>query len=205
MSPLSGLFLYRKLGPVSGIKFFPNWLKKFPIDLEHSQLAEKSQFKRLIFPILLKIALFFFSKMVLFFSKSHNFFPISPNFIGTKNFPKRSEKALPLPEILHLSPLTIEMHQSFISPLSNTTPPPPLHQARRKVGDSHRMSGGWYMHFKEEFSAHRNIFEHISKLTIEFSSLFKILFQQDHFDQGRNQRISSYTYRDFFCNFGKGP
>ena len=42
----SGLFLYTKLGPVSGTKFFPNWLKKFPIDLEHSQLSEKSQFKR---------------------------------------------------------------------------------------------------------------------------------------------------------------
>ena len=42
----TGLFLYTKLGPVSGTKFFPNWLKNFPIDLEHSQLAEKSQFKR---------------------------------------------------------------------------------------------------------------------------------------------------------------
>ena len=42
----SGLFLYTKLGPVSGTKFFPNWLKKFPIDLKHSQLLEKSQFKR---------------------------------------------------------------------------------------------------------------------------------------------------------------
>ena len=41
-----GLFLYTKLGPVSGTKFFPYWLKKFPIDLEHSQLAEKSEFKR---------------------------------------------------------------------------------------------------------------------------------------------------------------
>ena len=72
----SGLFLYTKLDPVSGTKFFSNWLKKFPIDLEHSQLAEKSQFKRLIFAILLKIALFV-SKMVVFFPKSHNFFPIS--------------------------------------------------------------------------------------------------------------------------------
>ena len=43
---ISGPFLYTKLGPVSGTKFFPNWLKKFPIDMEHSQLAEKSQIKR---------------------------------------------------------------------------------------------------------------------------------------------------------------
>ena len=61
---ITGLFLYTKLGPVSGTKFFPNWLKKFPIDLEHSQLAEKSQFKRLTFPILLKIALFFLKIVV---------------------------------------------------------------------------------------------------------------------------------------------
>ena len=42
----TGLFLYTKLGPVSGTQFFSNWLKKFPNDLEHSKLAEKSQFKR---------------------------------------------------------------------------------------------------------------------------------------------------------------
>ena len=35
----TGLFRYTKLGPVSGTKFFPNWLKKFPID-------PKSEFKR---------------------------------------------------------------------------------------------------------------------------------------------------------------
>ena len=86
----AGLFLHTKLGPVSGTKFFPNWLKKFSIDLEHSQLAEKSQIKRLTFPILLKIALFF-PKIVVYFPKITQFFP---NIIGTKNFPKRSEKAL---------------------------------------------------------------------------------------------------------------
>ena len=80
-----GLFLYTKLGPVSGTKFFPIWLKKFPIDLEHSQLAEKSQFKRLTFPILLKIALFFCPKLSYIFPKSHNFFPIS-------SVPKISQK-----------------------------------------------------------------------------------------------------------------
>ena len=85
-----GLFLYTKLGPVSGTKFFPNWLKKFSIDLEHSQLAEKSQFKRYTFPIFLKIALFF-PKIVVYFHKITQFFP---NIISTKNFPKRSEKAL---------------------------------------------------------------------------------------------------------------
>ena len=31
---VAGLFLYTKLGPVSGTKFFPNWLKKFTIDLK---------------------------------------------------------------------------------------------------------------------------------------------------------------------------
>ena len=72
----AGLFLYTKLGPVSGTKFFPNWLKKFPIDVEHSQLAEKSQFKRYTFPILLKNALFF-PKLSYFFPKSQFFSPIS--------------------------------------------------------------------------------------------------------------------------------
>ena len=70
-------FSLYKTGSGFRYQIFPNWLKKFPIDLKHSQLAEKSQFKRLIFPILLKIALFFFPKMVIFSPKSHNFFPIS--------------------------------------------------------------------------------------------------------------------------------
>ena len=64
--------------------------KKFPIEVEHSQLAGKSQFKRETFPILLKFALFL-PKIVVLFPKITQFFP---NFIGTKNFPKRSEKAL---------------------------------------------------------------------------------------------------------------
>ena len=35
-----------KINCYTGTKFFPSWLKKFPIDLEHSQLAEKSQSRR---------------------------------------------------------------------------------------------------------------------------------------------------------------
>ena len=86
---MAGLFLYTKLGPVSGTKFFPSWLKKFPIDLNHFQVAEKSQFKRLTFPILLKIALFF-PKIVVYFPKFTQFFP---NMIGTKNFTKKVRKS----------------------------------------------------------------------------------------------------------------
>ena len=85
----SGLFLYTKLGPVSGTKFFPNWLKKFPIDLEYSQLAEKSQFKRLTFPILLKIALFF-PKIVVYFPKITPFFS---QYHRYQKFPKKVRKS----------------------------------------------------------------------------------------------------------------
>ena len=84
----AGLFLYTKLGLVSGTKFFPNWLKKFPIDLKHSQLAEKSQFKRLIFPILLKLH-YFFPKMLLF-SQNHTIFS---QYHRYQKFPKKVRKS----------------------------------------------------------------------------------------------------------------
>ena len=83
-------FSLYKTGSGFRYQIFSQLAEKFPIDLEHSQLAEKSKFKRLTFPILLKIALFF-PKIVVYFPKITQFFP---NIIGTNIFPKRSEKAL---------------------------------------------------------------------------------------------------------------
>ena len=54
----SGLLLCTKLCVVSGTTVFPNWLKKFLIDLKHSQLAEKSQLKMFTFPMWQKLDFF---------------------------------------------------------------------------------------------------------------------------------------------------
>ena len=55
----AGLFLCIKLGPVSGTKFLPKWLKNFPMDLKNSQLLKITLFfpiyrkKSCSFPILI--------------------------------------------------------------------------------------------------------------------------------------------------------
>ena len=85
----SGLFLYTKLGPVSGTKFFPNWLKKFPIDQEHSQSAEKSQFKRYLnFPNFAKICTIY-SQNRHIFSQNHTIFS---QFHRYQKFPQKARK-----------------------------------------------------------------------------------------------------------------
>ena len=81
---MTGLFLYTKLGPVSGTKFFPNWLKKFPIDLEHSQLAEKVNY-----PNFAKNCTIF-SQNCCIFSQNHT---TLPQFHWYLKFPKKVRKS----------------------------------------------------------------------------------------------------------------
>ena len=70
---LTGLFLHTKL--VSGTNFFPNWLKKIPIDLKLSHLNAS---------IICKLSQ---SGKNAISSKCKEVIDRFPNFTSTKNFP----------------------------------------------------------------------------------------------------------------------